>query len=249
MAIVQSGLIYNVDAGNPASYSGSGDKWNDLVSGGTDQVYLRNGVSWDSRGWFNFGSGRYANAYHSPSWPTANVSICAWVRPASLGGTRCIFTTGYIGQQPASYYSLYLDGSNWACFAGGGAPWDVGTSYIPAEAGKWYYAVVTGSGTGPVAVNFYINGAVQQSATSAQWNVAPTGGATLSDPSTYSLDGDMAMLHVYNRAITAAEVAQNYAATKSRFVTNGGIAIPYPVVTGGATTPVVPNHANIPSVL
>lgn len=247
MAIVSSGLIYNVDAADPASYPGSGDKWYDLVSSGADQVYLRNGVSWNPGGWFNFGSGRYANAYKSPKWPQANVSICAWVRPSTLSGLHCIWTNGYIGQQPASYYSLYLDGGNWDCLAGGD-PWNVGTTGIPSEAGKWYYAVVTGSGTGPVAVNFYINAAVQQARTSPQWNVGASGGSTISDPSTYSLEGDMAMLHVYDRALTAEEVAQNYAATKSRF-TSMGIAYPYPTVTGGATTPAVPSHAPSPEVL
>ena len=42
-------------------------------------------------------------------------------------------------------------------------------------------------------------------------------GAYADDNSNYHMDGDIAIVQIYNRALTATEVAQNYRTHKGRF--------------------------------
>ena len=83
----------------------------------------------------------------------------------------------------------------------------------------WHYIVGTYSSP---ALNIYMNGVLNKTG-----SVAVTSslddinsicvGAYASDNSNYHMDGDIAIVQIYNKALSAEEVTQNYNAQKGRF--------------------------------
>ena len=91
------------------------------------------------------------------------------------------------------------------------------TSTTVINTGEYYHVVISKT---PSNGTIYVNGVAEDSHTPTLPAAAWTGdwriGARWNN--TYNLNGEIPLLKVYNRALTAAEVLQNYNATKSRFV-------------------------------
>ena len=91
------------------------------------------------------------------------------------------------------------------------------TSTTVINTGEYYHVVISKT---PSNGTIYVNGVAEDSHTPTLSAAAWTGdwriGARWNN--TYNLNGEIPLLKVYNRALTAAEVLQNYNATKSRFV-------------------------------
>jgi hypothetical protein len=85
----------------------------------------------------------------------------------------------------------------------------------------WYNLCITADG---VNTKFYVNGVLQNTASQGSGVITSTPVLSLGSyvngsgtPGTYFHNGYIASCFIYNRALTAAEVLQNYNATKSRF--------------------------------
>jgi hypothetical protein len=214
--------VLSLDAGNPASYPGTGTVWTDTV--GSMPFTLVNGPTYNSAngGYIQFvpGSGQYG--YSTTNLGTlANWSIEAWhyYDGTNTSSGPNIFTEYSYG---GGTINLGLGWGN-----GSGAdnelqawwygPGFQGTPSYSLTPGAWYQIVGTFDGT---TLNLYVNNTLVRTA------VAPPGGAanpaigyglmTRWDPGGL-WGGRLAIVNVYNSALSGAEVAQNFNYYRSRF--------------------------------
>ena len=213
--IVTSNLILRLDAGDPTSYPGSGTTWYDLSGEGNDGT-LVNGPTYssDNGGAIVFDG---ANDYiqlptNSDLTFTGNFSYETWLWTDIQGQSRTVWSlpNGQTFQNDSStvnpqiiYYSS-----------------QTGSRYFGALSnGTWGHFVLTKSGN---TLTGYLNA-------SQSWTTTPGSSATHNfsgsrigyrtlSPVGYFWDGRMPVIHVYrNKALTAAEVQQNYDALKTRY--------------------------------
>jgi len=224
--IVTDGLVLCLDAGNTKSYPGSGTSWSDLSGNGNDAT-LTNGPTYDSLGGgcFDFdGSNDFAEVSDNSTLDMETAwSIETWCRrEGSPGGV----TFAKIISKWENYF-LALDFSNGAdiygCVGtgnghtclGGGSERD---NELPLNA--WAHLMITYSESSGVA-RIYYNGTQIES-----WNASVTassnsplsiGCRSQSGVRDQYFNGKISVARVYNKALTASEILQNYNAVKGRY--------------------------------
>ena len=212
--IVTNGLVLALDAANNKSYPRSGTTWTDL-SGNSNNGTLTNGPTFSGA---NGGSIVYDGVDDQVdlslvSSNVNNVTTEVWFKANTLPGDRGLFLNGSGG---SSGYGLQFGacgtvGTTLYVFFGG-LNCNV-VSYGTLVTNTWYQSVYTRT-TSPSTSNIlYINGISVSTNTSANPN-SPTG-VTLVGHSAYN--GYISVVRQYNRTLSAAEVLQNYNATKGRF--------------------------------
>lgn len=219
--IVTDQLVLNLDASDKLSYSGSGSTWTDRTSEGNDSTLINSPsfVSTDG-GHFNlsatndyittpWGAGR--NVYNNP------ITISCWFKMNSLSVSGMVLSTGqsrglldnnqrlYFGLLNSSYYGWGIRSSQWQ----------------PAE-------ITTAANTNWRNVTIVIN------STNAYCYIDAELADTKSVDNTYVLNDELwigthnhssninadcriASVLVYEKDLSAAEILQNYNATKRRF--------------------------------
>jgi hypothetical protein len=215
--LVTSGLVLALDAGRTLSYPGSGTTWTDL-SGNGNTGTLVNGVGYNSS---NLGSLSFdgVNDYTLTSSinhniGTGNFTYSAWVYPTSLKGAGATLSAFMGNGEYAPTFGFDLNGypselgfywSGWKGF---------GTTL---SLNQWYYVVMTRVGA---LCTGYLNAIAcpvtyndGQSMNNSQYVIGRSGVNYASD----IFKGNIAQVQIYNRALTAQEVQQNYRATKSRY--------------------------------
>lgn len=212
--------VLSLDAGDPASYPGTGTVWTDTV--GSMPFTLVNGPTYNSAngGYIQFtpGSGQYA--YSTTNLGTlAAWSIEAWhyYDGTNVGSGPNIFTE----------YSYGGGTINLGLGSGGAGDTDLQawwygpgfqtTTPYTLTPGNWYQIVGTFDGTD---LNLYVNNTLVGTG-----NKPPGGAAnpaigyglmTRWDPGGL-WGGRLAIVNVYNSALTGTEIAQNFNYYKSRF--------------------------------
>jgi hypothetical protein len=241
--IVRDGLVLNLDAGNLASYPGSGTTWTD-VSGGSNNGTLVNTPTYSSANGgslvFN-GSTQYATLptnllIHETGNP---FTFSIWFKTSStgiiLGQTSTSTPNSGGGYVPAIYVGtnglLYT-----SCFWGGSTGNQSVTS-TTVNNGNWNNITVTfSSGT----QTSYLNGTSYATLAKTQTNYTSTyfyflgtgtGASWTSFPASPYFNGSIATTSYYNKALTAAEIQQNYNALATR----------YGLTTTGTTAPMSAN--------
>ena len=214
--------VLSLDAGNPASYPGAGgySTWTDTV--GSMTFTLVNGPTYNSAngGYIQFvpSSGQYA-ASPTNLGTLANWSIEAWhyYDGTNIGSGPNIFTEfpyggGTINLGLGSANQADTDLQAW-WYSGGFQA----TPAYTLTPGAWYQLVGTFDGS---ILKLYVNNTVVQTAN------AP-GGAGANPSTGYGLmtrwdpggfwGGRLAIVNVYNSALSGAEVTQNFEYYRSRF--------------------------------
>ena len=225
--IVTGGLVLCLDAGHKKSYSGSGDTWTDLVGG--VELTKEGSPTWSSKGYFSGGNGdRHLQETTSIGIElTTQVTLCAWYRKTGSGGTtnqRIVEVWG--GSWASSGHVLNVNSSSgdtemWLNDNGN----DTNNRFITKTTDDtfaddvWHYMVGTYSSP---ALKLYMDGSLNKTDSIAVTTALDDinsicVGAYAEDDSNYHMDGDIAIIQIYNRAISAAEVLQNFNAHKSRF--------------------------------
>ena len=221
--IVKDGLIFYVDAANQRSYPGSGTTWTDLK--GLADVTLLNGPTFssdnlgsivfdgeDDNSQFGGNPGVSQNIFNE----NAN-SVCAWVYNTDL--SRDATVVGYWNTQ----YILYMDtdgaGDGYrVLYRAGGGNRGTSADNINAIQDQWQYVVSTFTTT---SVSLYVDGNhIQTQTYSAATMVTSTNNIAIgADEPNGSRDwqGKIANVSFYDKALSAAEVKQNYNALKGRF--------------------------------
>jgi hypothetical protein len=208
--IVTDGLIAHLDAGNINSYPGSQSAtWFDLSGQGADASL--NGTV----GFVNSGTSSYF-IFDGDSANCMTSSLSQNYQDCTL-----IFQPDFsynVGDANLAY-GLGVDYDRTMRFgnADGSSPWSISN---PGNNGDWAYTTAT---------NYYLNGTVIPGAGNlvTGWNIlgaARTNQSWGSTPyvwgkgySSRGFKGKLAVILLYNRALTEAEQLQNYAALRARF--------------------------------
>ena len=212
----------SLDAGNPASYPGSGATWTDTV--GSIPFTLVNSPTYSSSngGYLQFtpSSGQYG--YSSTNLGTlANWSIEAWhyYDGTNTSSGPNIFTEYQYAGGDINLGLGWGNGSGAdselnAWWYGGGFH---GTSSYSLTPGAWYQIVGTFNGT---TLNLYVNNTLVRTATEPPGGAANSGIGyglmTRWDPGGL-WGGRLAILNLYNTDIGAGGVTTSWNANKARF--------------------------------
>ena len=225
------GLFFYLDAANSRCYVGSGITANNLISG--VGATLVNGVGFSSfnNGFFSFDG---TNDYIAIPYPTqlntgSSITISFWAKWTTTGTTTATIQTLIDN----NYQTAYLSGPGSIGFVIQDRP-DLGkvlewgaspgagitrcTSTFQVGDGTWRH--ITGTNDGSTSI-LYIDGIQSGLARTAagigdsqpiiaigRWSFA----------NNRYLNGNVSGLLIYNRALSASEVFQNYNATKRRYL-------------------------------
>jgi len=211
---VTDGLVLYLDAANSLSYPGTGTTWTDLSNNNNNGTLVGPSYTTDNQGalvfdgvddYVNCGSGSSINI-------SGDFSLSAWIYLNSLPSASIVIEKGVYGN--SDEYGLVLssapsNGMSLQC----NNTFFYSNKVFPTN--KWTYVVGSLSGT---SGKYYEDGVLVQSGTLAP----PTQGNNnlyLSyRPSTnYYFNGNIAQVQIYNRALSQAEVQQNFNAFKGRY--------------------------------
>ena len=236
--IVTDGLVLALDAGNTKSYSGTGDTWTDLSGNGNNATRTNSSeVVYNSNGWFDWTDGPASdptrgcftlpgssftlganftievwNYYDAASTPDSVLNPwnhgCLWTNSASAD-----WSSGAGGNNG------FLFGYNSFVYRNTSA-FETEVDYITNPTTQtWHqHVVVVNSGTGTVYVDKSSVATLSNFRTIGQSN--GTLGIGIADKSINyrgEYDGFISIVRVYTKALTAAEVSQNYNALRGRY--------------------------------
>lgn len=221
--VVTNGLVLSLDAADRNSYPGSGTTWRDM-SGNGNNASLVNSPTFDSSNGgcivFN-GTSQYANV-GTYKFNTAAGTISYWFKPTTnITANINKRPWGSGGDFEARFNNPVLNG---------GLSHDLGSSggnFLTSTTISWlntvWYNVVITWDTSVTRQSIYVQSVLESTSTSV--NTATLTGITTGNfyigtstaISGQYIDARFATFTIYNRELSAAEVLQNYNATKSRF--------------------------------
>ena len=235
--VVEDGLVLCLDAGNTKSYGGSGTTWTDLSGQGNNANRTNSTeVVYNSNGWFDWTDG--------PSYDSTQGCFTLPGNSFTLGANFTIEVWNYYDSASTPAGNPWEGGNLWTNSAS--ADWNGGAggnngflfgyssfiykntsgtqtyaSYSPSPSTQnWHqHALVVNSGTGTVYVDTSSVATLSNFRTIGQSN--GTLGIGIADKSSSTYRGEylgfISIVRVYTQSLTAAEVQQNYNATRSRF--------------------------------
>jgi hypothetical protein len=243
---VTAGLVLNLDAGNILSYPGTGTVWSDTVGGKVFSLYNNGRVSplqtlppayiSSNGGHFLFTNGNRQWARCTSSLPSmTSYTAEGWwyLDYHNSGGIYTLITERGTAAFNFNYSVGVGVGNSSDNFTGGnynaspGNGWNIGgTSAASGHVTAWKYISVTFNNS-TKSMNFYINGSLIGSTVSQPSNTPSSGAqgmhlATRWDPTNVDtansfLAGKLAIVRVYNAALTAGDITTNWNAEKARF--------------------------------
>lgn len=227
-SIVMDGLVFHIDAANSRSYAGSGLTVNGL-SGGIGGT-LVNGVGFTSANGGNFifdGTNDYINVTNGFTSYFSNNdywTVDLWYRFTSTNEPVLLSGGPSIG-----YYDLFLEvGTNQIYFAAGRGATSSYIQNINVSNTLGYnlalkhlniHFIKNGASTGLVYVNgINIPMTLVNLGLSSMPNINEDLRIGSFKQSGFELTGNIGQVKIYNRALSAQEILQNYNATKGRYI-------------------------------
>ena len=245
--IIKDGLVQMLDAANTKSYIGSGTSWNNLVSSDSFSLENSPSFSNTFHGAITFASASSQRAAGSGTFieenfiNNQNFTIGAFIKPTanSVGGNSrsAVYANQKYSSEPnpggfglniiSNRYGLSLTAED---SGGGGGSTDATTfqaqALIDIVADVPQYITYTWDNSDS-SIKGYFNGVLEETATSAtyQWTTSSASPAHQPRIAQSTQGGwgnyfgaDYYHYHLYNKALTADEILQNYNALKSRFI-------------------------------
>lgn len=213
-SIVSAGLILELDAGNTGSYPGTGTTWTDLSGNG------KNGTLVNSPTFATTGGGiiNYAGTARVSTALTvgATYSMSVWFRLTSV--TNGSFGA-LLGVYQSKYQCMIMDGSLSLVrvYVENQADGDAFDSSTISANTFYNYVLVREGDSTTNGYKLYVNGSLTGSRTTltrASTDFVYVGGRP---DATQTPPGGISCAHIYNRALTAAEIQQNFNALRGRF--------------------------------
>jgi len=216
-AIVTNGLVLNVDAGFTPSYPTTGTTWYDVSSGGNNGTLI-NGPTFSSANGGSIvfdGVDDYVNLGTTDFGITRDFTFSFWMDMTQTGVMQ-IFTKGY--NVPYGIYIAKQATNTLTCqislTSGYGQTDTVTTSYSGI---KNWTAVRNNT-----SLTWYVNGTQDNTTSLLSYDVSQSSSKQWRIASNYDgvfgqFKGNMYNQLLYNRALTASEITQNYNAQKGRF--------------------------------
>jgi hypothetical protein len=212
--IVTDGLVLCLDAANPRSYPKSGTTWSDLA--GSNDGAMSAGFEFDSnnRGSLIFDRANdWVNLGTSPQdlvGQGSATTISAWFNSDNSNQTMIMGNGMYL----RFYIEIFPRSGSLVAHWGFGGSQNSSTSQAFISTNAWYHYTATYDQS---VAKGYLNGVNTDSDTIGSQTY---GGALYVGSwgtNGFLWGGEIAMVSIYNRALTADEVRQNYNATKRRF--------------------------------
>jgi len=217
--LVSNGLIYQLDASNESSYPRADSTWTALQ--GPVNASLINGPTYDVDGGGSIvfdGTDDYAtipydNIFNFGSNP---FTVCVWHKnTAASTNFNGIITADLAGDNT---WKIFRDnGNNFYKARSGGSTCD----FAPYTVNRWHYYVYTKSGTNLIT---YLDGVQSNSIPNSQnpasfSNALALGSYRLNNAQSLQLltQQRFGAIQIYNRALSATEVLQNFEAQRTRF--------------------------------
>jgi hypothetical protein len=210
LTIITNGLIVNLDASNPASYTGSGTTWTDLSGNGNNGT-LYNGTTYNSSNGGTLVFDGVNDYIKIPTGLSSSNTLSVWFKQSASRGTG-LLETGATGA-PLGNGSPYIFvglGANYIRTYNEPYGYSANSTYSPTN---WYNITITGSGG---TRNIYINGVFT---TTKNISFAGNYNSVINIGVGYPgyFNGNVPVVHVYNRVLTQAEITNNFESLKGRF--------------------------------
>ena len=218
--LVTSGLVLALDAGRTLSYPGSGTTWTDLSGSGNNGT-LVNGVGYNSS---NLGSLSFdgVNDYVSGSITplTSNYSIELWFKLITSGNDSSLIALtssnahGFLGEiRPSDKKIRFLHRFPYG-ISGGDSFYSSGSINL----NEIYCVSWVRDTNQKIYINSNFDSQITSTSSSFDSNLTQlTIGQLVPNNSARIINGNIYSCKVYNRALTATEISQNYNATRSRY--------------------------------
>jgi hypothetical protein len=215
--IVSSGLVLCLDAANKVSYPGSGTVWRDL-SGNNNTGTLTNGPTFSggNQGSIVFdGTNDYVDVGNKTIPLNSGFTVDTWIKLNSNNRQQGFFG---INLYPSYITDFWMSTDNRMRFEFGISaisPPNV-YSYQAFNTTSWYNVVGTVTNS---LISLYINGIFENSTGISYTITQISGDISIGsyNASAYYSSANISSNKIYNRTLSAAEVLQNYNATKGRF--------------------------------
>ncbi len=216
--ISNSGLVLHLDAGNTASYIGSGTTWNDLSGNGSNVTLTNTTYSSENGGSIVFnGTSSYAN-FNANIGTTNVVTVELWVKTNTLGDAMyfgfnvydAFIKSGSIGYNTANSDQYGIPSSK--------------VDYLGIQ-GTWKHLVFVMYSGSKTNNKIYVNGDRQvleqvlgafNNANADFYNGAGRISSWLYGL-TWLVNMNLASFKIYNRELTAQEITNNFNASSTRF--------------------------------
>ncbi len=220
--LTNSSLVLHLDAGNPASYSGTGATWNDL-SGNSPNVTL-NSTTFDAANGgsivFN-GTSSYAN-FNANIGTTNAVTVEMWVKTNSLNAPGGAMYFGF------GLYDVWTKAGNIGYNTSGGDQYGLSSSRVGnlGIEGAWKHLVFIMNAGSTSNNKIYVNSENQSSLTqtytgfisaNANFNSGAGRIAGWRNDAAWLMNLNIASFKIYNRELTTQEITNNFNSTKQRF--------------------------------
>jgi hypothetical protein len=217
-----NGLVLCLDAGNTKSYPGSGTTWTDLSGRGNNGTFGASTAAptynSENGGYLSFDGGDNIQIANSSSIsPSSQMTVSCWCYLTANSQTM-------IRKNPSDYLMEW--GVNETNNAGTILQWRIETStgvyFIYSTSAlnlnSWYNLV--GTYSSGVGGNIYANSSLLAS-TSVSTNtgtiIQSNSYLRLGNYTTETFRGRISQVSIYNRALTVAEIQQNFNALRGRF--------------------------------
>lgn len=217
--IVTNGLVFCLDVANLKSYPGTGTAVINLANNNAGETQNSPTYSANNQGFFSFSSPRLIRFQDDTTLNTQTPSVEVWIRTNNTNQNGFWFEKGQVNTQ----YSLFQDGTEIRWRANTGVTFvdlvSVTTSNF-INTTNWYQIVGTFTSGSQV---LYINGSIAGTGTTIGTISTNAGGMSIgvyggfSGFRDYFYNGDLSMVRVYNRVLSAAEVRQNFNALRGRY--------------------------------
>jgi hypothetical protein len=224
--IVTDQLVIVVDVASKKCYSGSGSTVTAFINGNTDSD-AKLSFSGNPLHIVNDGSGGELEFSQSTNWATTSFTFSAWGQRNGLSDNReGVMCDQLLAGNGHLRMSLLYPNPKFQFRPPAGSSTTILTSSASFDDNTWYNLVVTKEGTtsgGSANYVMYLNGVVVDTATSSvlvtssnftQYKLMRS--ADDDSPFTSWL-GNFGPFHAYTKALSAAEVSQNFNALRGRY--------------------------------
>jgi hypothetical protein len=212
--IVTDGLVFAVDAGNLVSYESGSTTAYSMT--GSYSASLDNGVGFrqDNGGVFYFDGSD--DIITGPNINPPSITVEVWKKWTTVSDDWLI-TNQVAPTDSSKGYYIRIDSPSYDMrfYAGTGPSARVVATTI--ELNKWYHVV---GNIDANSTNLYVNGELVSTTSGGTIDYTGVQGLTIGADNTNQRDtpGPVGPIRIYDRALTADEVLQNYNAQKARFI-------------------------------
>lgn len=226
--IVTTGLVAYYDAGKAASQPTTGATWYDISNTRSNATPSVSPPTYNSGGYFTF------DRVNAQTYRTSALALTSWTEPWTIEVWMYVpsSATWSNGTNQSHFISRGQTTGSWGIIRGitdnqirASIRTDAGAYQTGGSITRDAWYNVLGTWDGISTLSTYINGVLADSATATTLTGVPDttdlliGGSTTAwtgSPGIY-YEGDIAIITMYNRALSAAEVNNNFEALRTRF--------------------------------